>query len=164
MLRPLPLPSNVPGKVYLTAMPGYNGDYATERDLIQAEGVDTVLCLASLREIEEKSHGYAEAIKAHLLPWQQWMLPMPDFGAADDRDAWLAHVREAANHLKAGGTLVIHCAAGIGRTGTTAVCLLMTLGMQRDAAWQTVIAAGSQPEADPQMGLISWVAEVLGKQ
>lgn len=144
-------------------MPGYYVDFATERDAIRAAGVDTVLCLTDLPEIEKNSPRYAEAIKAHLLPWHQTMLPMPDFGAADDRDAWLAHVREVGNQVKGGSTVLIHCAAGIGRTGTAAVCLLMTLGMRRGDALKAVLAAGSRPEGGPQLELIGWVAGVLGK-
>jgi atypical dual specificity phosphatase len=163
MLRPLSLPQEVSGKVYLSSMPGYNEDFRLDRDTIRAAGVDTVLCLTGLPEIEKNSPPYAEAIKAHLLPWQQTMLPMPDLGAADDRDAWLARVRDISDQVKGGSTVLIHCAAGIGRTGTAAVCLLMTLGMRRDDAWKAVLAAGSRPEANPQVGLIGWAADVLGR-
>jgi atypical dual specificity phosphatase len=163
MLRKLALPAQVKGTVYLMAMPGIRGDYSAERDAIRAAGVESVLCLTPLDEIEEKSSRYAEAIKAHLLPWQQIMLPAPDFGVADDRDAWLAHIREIAGSVEAGGSLAIHCAAGIGRTGTAAICLLMTLGVKREEAWDAAVAAGSRPEAEPQLELIEWVAEVLKK-
>lgn len=163
MLRPLSLPASIPGRLYLTRMPGYKGDYAAERDAIRQAGVNSVLCLAPLDEIAEKSPPYAQAIQAHLIPWKQWMLPVPDFGAPADRDAWLAHIREAGERLKQGETLAIHCAAGIGRTGTAAVCLLMALGMGHEEARQAVIAAGSDPEAADQVELIEWVATVLGK-
>jgi protein-tyrosine phosphatase len=163
-LRRLALPKGVPGEVLLTAMPGSQGDFSTRRDAIEAAGVDAVLCLTPLAEIEKKSTAYAEAIKSHQLPWKQMMLPMPDFDVADDRDAWLAHIREVAHQLQEGQTVLIHCAAGIGRTGTAAICLLMSLGERHDAALRAVKAAGSDPEAVPQQELIAWVAEVLGKK
>jgi protein-tyrosine phosphatase len=164
MLRKLELPPGVPGKVFLTAMPGMDGDFPTERDAIKAAGVDTVLCLTPLAEIEKKSSRYAEAIKAHQVPWGQTMLPMPDFEATDDRDAWLAHIREVGHSIQNGHSVLIHCAAGIGRTGTAAVCLLMSLGQRYDEALKAVKTAGSDPEAVAQQELIDWVAAVLGKR
>jgi len=164
LLRRLELPEWAEGTIYLSGMPGINGDFAGERDAIRAAGVETVLCLTPLEEIERKSGRYAEAIKAHQLPWQQTMLPMPDFQATDDRDAWLAHIREMAYAVQDGQTVLIHCAAGIGRTGTAAVCLLMSLGLRQAAALSAVRAAGSDPEAVAQQELIAWVAEALGKK
>jgi protein-tyrosine phosphatase len=57
----------------------------------------------------------------------------------------------------------VHCAAGIGRAGTTAVALLMLLGVEIDDALATVRA--NRPMAGPEVGaqldLITELAETL---
>ena len=53
-----------------------------------------------------------------------------------------------------GDVTLLHCAAGIGRTGTAAACLLKRLGLPREQALQLVRAAGSSPESAVQSGLV----------
>src|SRR5574341_1045183 len=160
-IRSLPLPPGVTGRVYLTGMPGRTDGWETARDQIAAEGIDTVLCLTPMSEIERHSPDYAAAIKDGKLAWRQWMMPMEDFGLPESNDAYLAQVKRAAEHLRAGGAILIHCGYGFGRTGTTAACVLMALGMAHDDALAQVDAAGSYPEDPRQKALIRWVGEKL---
>ena len=55
---------------------------------------------------------------------------------------------------KAGDAVMLHCAAGIGRTGTAAACLLKRLGLSSSEAIQRVRDAGSNPENALQSGLV----------
>jgi len=55
-----------------------------------------------------------------------------------------------AARLRAGAVVLVHCQAGIGRTGTTAACLLRELGLDTEAALGRVRAAGSGPENELQ--------------
>jgi protein-tyrosine phosphatase len=65
---------------------------------------------------------------------------------------------DIADRLKAGGRVLIHCGAGIGRTGTLATCVLLALGdAYATAAW-VVADAGSHPETAAQRELVSWCA------
>jgi protein-tyrosine phosphatase len=157
LLRRVSLSESVSGYLYLSGMPGRYGAFESERDRISAAGVDTVLCLTPLDEIECFSPEYARAIHAGTLPWRQWPFPIRDFGVPDDRAAFLARVQAAAEHLRGGGKLLIHCHAGIGRTGTAAACVLITLGMSREDALDAVNAAGSHTEDPDQLDLIGWV-------
>jgi len=50
--------------------------------------------------------------------------------------------------------VLVHCAAGIGRTGTVAACLLKRLGVPTAVALRRVREAGSNPESALQSGLI----------
>jgi protein-tyrosine phosphatase len=59
-----------------------------------------------------------------------------------------------ADDLRAGESVLLHCAAGIGRTGTAAACVLKSLGLTRDEALERVRAAGSDPQSAAQSGLI----------
>src|SRR5512138_2256685 len=99
-LRTLPLPADVPGVLYLSGMPGRYGVFEAERDRIAAEGIDTVLCLTPLEEVERRSPAYAVAIRSGTLPWQQWIFPIPDFDAPGDHEAFLSQIRTAAEHLR----------------------------------------------------------------
>lgn len=47
-------------------------------------------------------------------------------------------------------------AAGIGRTGSTAACVLMALGMSTEEALKRVRDAGSNPENALQSGVVEW--------
>ena len=74
--------------------------------------------------------------------------------AAAEQQAYLQAVAALADRVRAGDGLVLHCAAGIGRTGTTAACLLKRLGLPTVQALQRVRQAGSDPESALQRGLI----------
>jgi protein-tyrosine phosphatase len=50
----------------------------------------------------------------------------------------------------------LHCAAGIGRTGSTAACVLKALGLSTGEALQRVLDAGSNPQNAQQSGLVDW--------
>jgi protein-tyrosine phosphatase len=49
---------------------------------------------------------------------------------------------------------LLHCAAGMGRTGTVAACLLKRLGLPKEEALERVRQAGSNPESAVQTGLV----------
>jgi protein-tyrosine phosphatase len=52
--------------------------------------------------------------------------------------------------------VMLHCAAGLGRTGSTAACVLKALGLETDDALQRVRDAGSNPQNAQQSGLVDW--------
>lgn len=160
--REVTLPLEVPGRLLVARMPGRFGEFDDERQQLVEAGVELALCLVPMDEIEGESPEYAQAIAADRLLWGHRALPIPDFGVPEDREDFLREVRAAADHLLAGRTLLIHCGAGIGRTGTVAVCVLMALGMARREALAAVQSAGAGPESWSQEGLVTWVAAQLG--
>jgi protein-tyrosine phosphatase len=68
--------------------------------------------------------------------------------------------------LEAGEGVVMHCAAGQGRAGTVAACVLMALGQPLDDAIRTVasnrVFAG--PGHGAQWSLVEGVAGMLADQ
>jgi protein-tyrosine phosphatase len=83
---------------------------------------------------------------------------VPDFGVPTDRSAFTVSVNETARRLCNGESILLHCGAGIGRTGMFAICVLLALGMTQKHAQETIANAGSSSERREQDELVSWFA------
>jgi protein-tyrosine phosphatase len=158
MFRSVNLPDDVSGRLYLHSMPGRYESYQATLDAVRLKGISQVVCLTSLEEIAGKAPAYARALQRNDVPWQQCMFPIVDFGVPSDRARFLELVRSIAADLRSGVNVLLHCAAGIGRTGTVASCVLVALGLTAGEAAQRVHAAGSYAERPEQVELIQWVA------
>lgn len=158
MFRSVDLPPDVPGRLYLHSMPGRYEPLQATLDAVRMKGISQVVCLTVLEEIDGKAPEYARALRRGDLPWQQHMFPIVDFGVPSDRARFLELVHSMAAGLRRGDNILLHCAAGIGRTGTVASCVLVALGLSPDAAAQAVHSAGSHAERPEQVALIQWVA------
>ncbi len=119
----------------------------------QAE-LSRIVCLTPLGEVAARSPEYLEAIEQDRLPCPVEMLPMVDFGVSADAELFAKQVRSLAERLRSGESLLLHCAWGIGRTGTVAACVLKALGLDTESALAQVRAAGSNPQSAVQSG---WV-------
>jgi protein-tyrosine phosphatase len=152
------LPEGVVGRLYLAAMPGTQGPLEQTWERLREEGIQVVVCLAEPEEIREKSAAYAAALGAQAVPCPVESFPVADFGVPDDREAFWAFASSVARRLTGGERVAIHCGAGIGRTGTLAECVLLSLGEPPARAERSVSAAGSHPETAAQRALVSWCA------
>lgn len=152
--RALELPAGVPGQVWLSSMPGRLEPWEQFLQEAQQRQLQEVLCLNPLFEVERLSPAYAAAIAAGTLPFRWTHLPMQDFGLSAAVDDYRQAIDRVAQTVRSGGVLLLHCAAGIGRTGTSAACLLKRLGLPAPVALQRVREAGSNPESALQRGLI----------
>jgi protein-tyrosine phosphatase len=158
VLRPVRLPEGVMGRLYLAAMPGRHGPLEQMWEALRREGIDVVVCLAEPAEICGKSAAYTDALEVQAVPCPVEAFPVADFGVPDDHEAFWALARRLGRRLAGGERVVIHCGAGIGRTGMLATCVLLALGEARARAEQAVSAAGSHPETAAQRALVSWCA------
>ena len=151
MLRPVHLPPFFcPGKLYLTSMPGRFEPIIEFLREIEDADIDHILCLVSDEEIAEKSPDYLEAINRGTLPAKLWRHEIPDYGVPDQPFEILQAVESMKQVFIRGESVVIHCAAGIGRTGMVAVLLLTRLGFSISTATHTIEQAGSTPETQEQ--------------
>jgi protein tyrosine phosphatase len=153
-IRALELPGDGLGHIWLSAMPARVEPWADFLQQVADRQIDEVVCLNPLYEVQRLSPAYAAAVAAGELPFRWTHVPMQDFGLAMQIDTYRAAIDGMAETVQRGGSLLLHCAAGIGRTGTTAACLLKRLGTTQAVALQRVRDAGSNPESAVQQGLI----------
>lgn len=153
-LRAVRLPEGVPGTLWLASMPGRWESWAEFEAEARRVGLAFTVCLTEPEEIRRGSPDYRTALDAGRMPGRWLNVPVRDFGVPDDVANFRGAVQAVAQALQAGEAVLLHCAAGMGRTGTTAACVLKQLGLPAGEALQRVRDAGSNPESAQQSGLI----------
>jgi Cyclin-dependent kinase inhibitor 3 (CDKN3) len=156
MFRRVDLPARVPGRLLLHSMPGRYEAIESVWDQVRNDAVRAIVCLAERDELHEKSSEYARALESGTVPCLVLPFEVPDRGVPEDRAAFWALAGDVAERLQSGETVLIHCAGGVGRTATLAVCVLLALGEPASTARGVVSRAGSTVETGPQSQLISW--------
>jgi protein-tyrosine phosphatase len=136
-------------------MPGRFEPFADFLRAAATAGATGIVCLAADAEIAALSPEYAVARRRGDLPLPVVGRPIPDFGAPDDRAAFADLVSGLCADLYRGGRLILHCAAGVGRTGLVAQQVLMAMGVDPGDARARVALAGSGPETRAQQAFCS---------
>jgi len=158
MFRRVDLPARVSGRLLLHSMPGRYEAIESVWHQVRNEAVRAIVCLAEKDEIRAKSFEYAQALETGTVPCSVLPFEIPDRGAPEDRDGFWALACDVAERLQSGQVVLVHCAGGVGRTATLAICVLLALGESATEARSVVSRAGSTVETMPQSQLISWCA------
>ncbi|MGD9794124.1 MAG: dual specificity protein phosphatase family protein [Acidimicrobiia bacterium] len=127
-----------------------------EGALARIEG-DVIVCLNEAHEIERRYPGYIEWLVAHQPRRAVWH-PIADLHAPDVEDA-VGLTEQVRERLVDGEVVLVHCGAGIGRAGTLAVAVLMSMGASPPDA--LALVAASRPMAGPEAGVQRELIEAL---
>jgi protein-tyrosine phosphatase len=155
-LRRVQLPAEVPGQLWLGSMPGRFEAWSEFTAQAQRGDVALVVCLTPRPELAELSPEYHAALTRGRLPFRWMHVPMRNFGPPEDAAAFRRDIGAIADTLREGHSVFLHCAAGLGRTGTAAACVLKSLGLDTREAMQRVRDAGSNPQNAEQSGVVGW--------
>jgi protein-tyrosine phosphatase len=165
MLIDFPLPDNIPGKLYRAPMPG-RPDWplkAALADIKRAE-IDIVVSLATLPEINRYAPRYARLLDEEDYSWDHWDWPIEDDYVPEDEEEFIDLARDIAYELRDGQRVMIHCFAGVGRTGMLSIAVLVALGLSPDQARHQVYDAGAGPETPRQERFIRRAAERVARE
>jgi len=160
--RAVQFPIGLRGEMWPHSMPGRYDSLEDAWSEIRRLGVSWIVCLAPFGEIAKKSPIYARAIEKGGVPCQIRQLAIPDYGAPGDDSTFAQCVRGAADALRQGKHILVHCGAGIGRTGMFAIATLVALGLSLDQARREVSATGSGPERPAQEEAIICFIRTIG--
>ena len=108
------IPFDLPGRIYRSARPF--SEYDPLGDLVQTfrvAGVNTVVVL--MENIRAAGGNLLELYRNY--GFQVIHVPVPDFGVPES-EIYAAMIQKVICELRGGRTVVVHCYAGLGRTGT----------------------------------------------
>jgi len=149
----VPLPRG-PGRLWLCGKHFIGPDVEAA---VGQVGASTVVCLTERRELADRYPDYVDWLRAAPPERAVWH-PIHDMHVPSD-DTAVALIDDLVARLDRGEVLLVHCAAGIGRSGTIAVAILLAMGVDLDAALATV--AASRPMAGPEAGVQSDLLQEL---
>lgn len=143
----IPLAGLAPGRLFVASFTDVGPDPDAALD---GAGADVLVCLIEEYEIHLRFPAFVTWLDEH--PGRSAHWPIPDWGTVPD-DELLEIVDDVVARLRDGRGVILHCGAGIGRTGVVATLALVSLGMPPDEApgWVRAHRGGAGPDSTAQM-------------
>ena len=154
-MKEVGLPDDVAGRLFKMGIPGRFTDLESDLAQMRDSGVELIVCLTPQDEMQAKSERYFEAVVDQRLGIEHVELPIEDQGVPLDVEAYDDLVRRVQLLLGDGKAVLVHCAAGVGRTGVFIISVLQNLGHDTEEATQIARQAGSWPENNEQRSFLA---------
>lgn len=120
-------------------------------------GAGYVVCLCEAAELVDRYPDYVRWLRREEGGRARWF-PVPDLHAPEPA-AVAPLLEDIGARLEAGEGVLVHCGAGIGRAGTVAAGVLVSMGVPLARALETV--ASYRPLAGPEAGAQRQLLEIL---
>lgn len=104
---------------------------------LKQDGIQVVVSLLSRHQVQQAAL-QNESVACRQAQIAFYHYPITDYGVPDNMAAFKKKVATVLCHLKAGERVMLHCWAGIGRSGLLACALLFELGVPEDEIFSTV--------------------------
>ncbi len=117
------------GWLALSPLPGRNGNLAHDVEVVAEWGAELVLSMTTLPEMEVAGTAeLAEQLRKAAIAWRH--LPVDDFGTPGEvvEQRWPEVASEIRTICARGGSVLIHCMGGCGRSGMAILRLLVESG------------------------------------
>jgi hypothetical protein len=142
----IPLEGRAPGHLFVASFTDVGPD--PDKALAQASA-DVLVCLIEEYEIHLRFPEFSDWLVANPERARHW--PIPDWGVVGD-DELYDLVAQVVAMLRDGRRVILHCGAGIGRTGVVSILVMVTLGMPYEEApvWVRKHRGGAGPDTTSQ--------------
>jgi protein-tyrosine phosphatase len=127
------------------------------------EGIDTVVSLLEPAEVSELALDSESALCASR-GIEFVSFPIPDRGVPHSIPAFDTFLAPLVGLLRTGGSVAVHCRAGIGRAGLTAACILVRAGIPYPQVFPAISRARrvKVPDTERQELWVESFAQVQG--
>lgn len=152
------LPYSLPGKIFRSPMPFSLFDNGGVWFSFLEHKIDLVVVLTEQQEYLVYA---GKDLPAFYLShgMQALHIPVPDFGIPVDLESWQDGLEAVVSAAESGKSVVIHCLAGIGRTGTFLACLakgIMELEGIDAIRWVRDSVQGAMENSDQEEFVINY--------
>lgn len=161
-LDEIPLPPGRPGRLWVCGRRAVGPD--PDAALVRAGGAELVVCLNERNELRDHPD-YPSWLERNTGGRAMWF-PIPDLHAPPVTEV-VPVVAAIVDRLVCDQGVIVHCAGGIGRAPTLAICVLLDLGEPLAVATDRVRThrPGGGPEVGAQQRLVeAYAADAVGRR